>query len=161
MKLLAVVGLAALVLACTTTPPTPAASPLEPTPSPFSIGAPTTFCWPGPIHVGLGPDPCPAELAAVMEAVAPLGLTPTITQITVFGDVCGELWPTWPSTASCPWSTVPGYELGWVAFGGTSKVAVVSLSAPSYGRLEAFEVPPAGWAFPVISVLFPEPSPSA
>ena len=77
---------------------------------------------------------------------------------------CGGVWPGIPTNAPICLSVLvfPGTTMsGWVSFGGSAKVAAVSLyrqppqlsssAAPSEAwtaRIAAFEVPPTGWVMP-------------
>jgi len=154
---------APLPSATTTAAPTASATP---TPQP-SLAA---RCVPWPLTSSVPDDPCPTAIVAADDVVAPLGLP--IARLTMapgyFG--CGDPWLTPGSPApGCPVDvTPPGQWMhGWVSFVGSPKVAAVLLGrplpiapgpsgtlspspAPWQATVRAFDVPPAGWAFPIL-----------
>jgi hypothetical protein len=148
----------------------PLGTPLPVTPQPTSTPpaatplAETDVCVAAPLKsVYIGLDPCPPAIAAVHEAVVPLGLA--ITRLVVQpGFFCG-LWPSVSSPAVCFGPIyAPGTAMhGWVSFTGSDKVAAVSVRLqgalepsppPSplwVATIEALQVPPAGWVMPVVA----------
>ena len=125
--------------------------PDQPVPFPTPISSPSFECIPTRLSVnGASPVPNPCLTAswnAVLAAVVNLGYPVQNVTIGPFRFSCGG--PFGMAPLGCPFLP-PLPQAAYVTFFGTDKVAAVTLSTESEGRLGAtvvaFEVPPPGWS---------------
>jgi hypothetical protein len=166
-------------------PPASGGGPASPTPAP-STGPSTSAapsgpvarltCTPDPNAFDLG-DPCPSALEAVERAVAPLGQAVSAIDIEPGPFLCDQLWPGVGRDQCFGTFVRPGrFMHAWAEFMDSPRIAAISLardgptvpaassasSAPSAWRatVEAYEIPPQGWAFPSAPIASPSPNPS-